>query len=685
MAHTTEQIRNIALVGHAGAGKTSLVEALLKQAGQIGAVGMVEKGTTVADHTDEEKEQGHSLFSSVLHCDHEGTRINLIDTPGAPDFIAQAIAALPAVETVAVVINAQAGIEPVTRRMMERAGERKQCRMIIVNRIDAENADPGQLLDQLKESFGRECLPINLPTGGGSGVIDCFFNTEGDSDLGPVADAHTALVDQVVEVDEALMEAYLEQGEVKPEQLHEPFEKALREGHLVPVCFTAGRCHDDPQKAVGVVELLDLIVKLAPSPAEGNPYPFLRGEGDEQVEVLPEADPAQPALGHVFKVVNDRFGKLSAFRVHRGTVTKESALYVGDSRKPIKITHLYSLQGGEHVEIDKAIAGDLCAVIKVEELAIGSVLHESADEADLHLAPPGFPEPMFGLAVTARSRGDEGKIGEALARLDEEDPGFRVTRDATTSQTVMYGVGDMHVRVVLDRLKSKYNVDVDTSPPKIAYRETIQANAEGHHRHKKQTGGAGQFGEVYLRVEPLERGEGFEFANDIFGGSIPNQFIPAVEKGVRQVLEQGAVAGYPMQDIKVSVYDGKHHPVDSKEVAFVTAGKRAFIDAVQKARPVLLEPVVDVEVTVPNANMGDITGDLSGKRGRIQGTDMMPGDMAAIRAQVPLAEMLNYQSQLKSVTGGQGSFTMEFSHYEPVPGNVQQQIVAQYKPKEEED
>jgi elongation factor G len=295
------------------------------------------------------------------------------------------------------------------------------------------------------------------------------------------------------------------------------------------------------------------------------------------------------------------------------------------------------------------------------------------------------PKPMFGLAVTARSRGDEGKISDALQRLDEEDPTFAVTRDSSTKEMIINGMGDMHLRVILERLKSKYQVEVDTKPPKIAYRETITAKAEGHHRHKKQTGGAGQFGEVYLRVEPLERGAGFEFSNDIFGGSIPNQYLPAVEKGVRQVLELGAIAGYPVQDVKVSVYDGKHHPVDSKEVAFVAAGKRAFMDAFSKAKPTLLEPVVDIEVSVPNQYLGDITGDLSGKRGRIQGTDMLAGDVSVIKAQVPLAEVSNYQNQLKSVTGGQGSFTMELSHFEQVPGNVQQQIVAAYKPKAEED
>lgn len=684
-SYTTADIRNIALVGHAGAGKTSLIEGIMKQTGVIGQIGLVEKGDTVCDFTDEEKERGHSLFNSVVHCDHQSIHINLIDTPGSPDFVGQALAVMEAVETVAVVINASAGIEASTRRMMDRAKALNLCRMIIVNRADSENVDLVTLLENIRKTFGRECLPVNLPAEGVTKIIDCFTNAEGDSDVGPVADAHTQIIEQVVEVDDALMETYLEQGEVKPEQLHEPFGKALREGHLVPICFTVARLHNDPHTSVGIQELIDIITKQAPNPIEGNPCQFTRRDGDGQESLAVEPDIDKPALAHVFKIVNDRFGKLSVLRVHQGKVTKESQLFLDDGKRPLKIGHIYKMQGAEHREADVAVAGDLCAVIKVEELKIGSVLHESTDQGALSLSSDTYPTPMFGLAVTARSRGDESKIGEALTKLDEEDPTFLVTRDSTTHETIINGMGDMHLRVVLERLKSKYNVEVDTKPPKIAYRETITSKAEGHHRHKKQTGGAGQFGEVYLRVEPLERDAGFEFSNDIFGGSIPHQFIPAVEKGVRQILQEGCVAGYPLQDVKVSVYDGKHHPVDSKEVAFVTAARKGFQDAVSKAKPVLLEPIVDVEITMPNENMGDITGDLSGKRGRVQGTDMMPGDMAVIKAQVPLAEMTNYQSQLKSVTGGQGSFAMELSHYEQVPSNVQQQIVAQYKPKKEED
>ena len=679
--YSTHDIHNIAFIGHGGVGKTTLVEHLLHEAGAIGHVGDVEKGSTVCDFEAEEKHHQHSLSSAVVHADYQGKHINMVDTPGYPDFMGQALAALPAVETAAVVVNAQAGIEMMTRRMMDRAAERKLCRMIVINKIDADNVDLPALVSQLQETFGSECLPINLPTGGGTGVVDVFAKAQGEADFGDVESAHTAILDQCVEVDEEIAMAYLEGETLSDEQIHEVFEKALREGHLVPICFTSAKNN------VGVKELLDVIVRLVPSPVEGNPRPFIKGkpgaEDAEEFHATPDAD--KHAIAHVFKVAIDPFvGRLGVFRIHQGTITRESQLFVGDAKKPFKVGHLFKVQGKDHVEIDQGVPGDICAVAKVEEVTFDAVMHDSREEDQIHLKPLDFPKPMHGLAIEAKSRGDEQKIAKALSALDAEDPCFEVER-AQTGETVIRGLGDLHMRICLEKMKERYGVEVETHPPKIAYRETIQANAEGHHRHKKQTGGAGQFGEVYLRVEPLERGAGFEFANDIFGGAIPQQFIPAIEKGVRQVLSDGAVAGYPMQDVKVSVYDGKHHPVDSKEVAFVTAGKRAFIDGVQKAKPVLLEPIVNLEITVPDANMGDIAGDLSGKRGRIQGQDTVPGGMVMIKAQAPLAELGNYQSQIKSVTGGQGSYSMEFSHYEPVPGNVQQQIVAQYKPKEEED
>ncbi len=679
-AYTTQDIRNLVLTGHHGCGKTTLAEALLHQAGFIKARGAVDKGNTVCDFEPEEKTHQYSMNSAVVHFQAGGRRVNLIDTPGMPDFIGHSLACFPAVETVAVVINADAGIEMISRRMMELAENRKLPRMIIINKIDSPAADLEALVASIQATFGPQCLPINLPANHRGSVIDCFTRAEGEADFSDVHAAHDAIVDQVVEVDEELMAIYLEQGNVTAEQLHAPFEKALREGHLVPICFTSAAT------GAGIAELLHLIIELLPNPLEGNPRPFLRGSGEGAAPFFADATPEKHLIAHVFKVINDPFvGKLGIFRVHQGTVTKDTQVYIGDGRKPTRIGHLFKLAGKEHVEVERCVPGDICAVAKMEEIHFNAVLHDDGQDGDIHFKPLPFPRPMAGYAIAAKNRGDETKIATALHRLASEDPCVEVERNAITHETVIRGLGEMHLRAMLEKIRNRYKLELDTHPPRIAYRETITAPAEGHHRHKKQTGGAGQFGEVYLRVKPLGRGEGFSFVNDTFGGSVPIQFIPAIEKGVREVLERGAVAGYPLQDLEVAVYDGKHHAVDSKEIAFVAAGRKAFIDAIQKARPVLLEPIVKASILAPEGKMGEIASDLSGKRGHIQGTDTLPGGMVEIDAEVPLSEMTSYQSQLKSVTAGQGSFSMEFSHYAPVPMQVQQQIMSEYKPHVEED
>jgi elongation factor G len=679
-SYTTADIRNVLLAGHGGAGKTTLADALLLAAGAVNRKASVADKSSFSDFEKEEKEHGHSIYSSILHMDHQGKRINLIDTPGSPDLMGQAIACLPAVETVAVVVNAQNGIEVVTRRIMEAARERNLCRAIIINKLDMPEVDLEGLVEQIRETFGSECLPINLPTKGGKGVVECLLNSEGESDFDTVKRCHAAILDQIVEMDENLMEKYLGGEEPDYQALHAPFERAMDEGHVVPILFT------DAKNNVGVKELLEAIVLHFPSPLEGNMPAFLTGEsGKDEKPYEVKEDTSRPLLAHVFKVATDPFvGKLSVFRIHQGKVTGQTQVYIGHNKKPIKLGHVFHLQGKEHKEASEMITGDIGAVAKIEDIHTNDVLHDDHALDSVHIKPLRFPTPMYGLAVMPKARGDEQKISGALAKIVEEDPTFKSHVDRQTHELVIYGLGELHLRLVLERLKNR-GLDVETKPPKIAYKETITLKAEGHHRHKKQTGGAGQFGEVYLKVEPMERGGGFEFADEIFGGAIPGQYVPAVEKGVRDLLDVGVLAGYPLQDVKVIVYDGKHHPVDSKEVAFRTAGKYAFKDAVLKAKPVLLEPIVNMEVTVPESNVGTITGDLSGKRGRIQGQDFLPGGMAVVKAQAPLSEVMQYQSQLKSVTGGQGSFMMELSHYEPVPPHVQQQIVAQYKPKEEKE
>ncbi|MDZ7622643.1 MAG: elongation factor G [Candidatus Competibacteraceae bacterium] len=649
------------------------MESILHQAGKLPVPGAVEKGNTVCDFDPQEKAHQHSLDSALVNLDYHDTHINLIDTPGFPDFLGQAIAVLPAVETVAVVINAQTGMEAVTQRMMERAAERRQCRMIIVNKIDAENIDLPGLMDQIQETFGRECLPINLPANDGTSIVDCFFNPAGDSDFSSVAAAHSALIDQVVEMDEELMALYLEQGEdLQPDQLHAPFEKALREGHLIPICFVSART------GAGVKELLEIMVRLLPNPTEGNPEPLLKGQGDQRSRNYSAApDPQQHAMAHVFKVLIDPFiGKLGIFRIHQGTITKDSQLLIGDGRKPFKVSHLFQMHGKEHPEVAAGIPGDICAVAKIDDIHRDVVLHESHNEDQLHLRPLHFPTPLFGLAIRAATRGDEQKLSDTVHKLLEEDPCLSLEHNAHTKQTVLRGLSDLHLRITLEKMQQRYNLQVETQPPKIAYKETVSQNAEGHHRHKKQTGGAGQFGEVFMRIEPLPRDAGFEFVSAVVGGTIPTSFLPAVEKGVREALQEGAVAGYPMQDVRAVAYDGKYHPVDSKEIAFVTAGREAFLNAVSKAKPMVLEPIVNLEVRTPADCVGAITGDLSSRRGRIAGTDAGPRGMSIINAQVPLAELEGYESQLKSMTGGHGSYNIELSHYDPVPVDLQQKLHA---------
>ena len=670
----TENTRTVALVGHGASGKTTLAEALLACAGAIGAAGNVERATTVSDFDPLEKTWKHSLRASVMHLDAGDARVHLIDTPGFPDFMGQAIGALDAVETAAIVVNAQAGIEMITSRMMEWTAKRKLCRVIVVNKIDADNVDLPAVLAALQANFGKECLPINLPAGGGTRVVDCFFNPAGDSDFSSVEKAHQALVDQVVEVDEALMTLYLEQGEISPAELHAPFEKALRDGHLIPICFVSAK------NGVGIAELIDVFAKLLPNPLEGNPPLFYRGEGDAAQEFRSDPDPKKHVLAHVFKVVVDPFvGKLGIFRVHQGTVTRETQLYIADNRKPFRVGHLFMLQGAKHIEVDRAVPGDIAAIAKVDEITFDCVLHDSHDEDEIHMRPLEFPRPMHGVAITPKKRGDEQRLSDVLHRLMAEDPTLSIEHDSATNDTILRALGDLHLRSVLERMATQFKVEVDTRPPRIPYRETITGSAEATYRHKKQTGGAGQFGEVSLRVEPLSRGGGFDFVDATKGGVIPHQFLPAVRKGVEQVLASGAIAGFPMSDVRVTVFDGKHHPVDSKEVAFVSAGKKAFLDAVSKARPIILEPIVSAEFICPEGNTGDITGDLSSRRGQVTGTQGLGPGTVVVTGLAPLSELDGYASRLKSVTQGHGSYSMQLSHYEQAPPLLQQQLATEFQ------
>jgi elongation factor G len=681
-----KRIRTIALVGQAGSGKTSLAEALLAKAGAVPAGGSVERGTTAGDYTPLEKQLLHSLKLAVdtfpVKDGEEETRVHLLDTPGYPDFQGHALPALAAVETEAIVINAQNGVEMMTGRFMQAAQKRGLDRVIVINKIDAENVDCEDLLERVQQAFGKECLPLNLPAGNRSRVSDCFFAPSGESDFSSVEEAHRKLIDQVVEVDEKLMEKYLEKGEVTPEELHEPLERALREGHLIPVVFTSAKT------GAGIAELLEVIVKLLPNPTEGNPpvYVSTPAGGGEAKELIPIPDPGKHALAHVFKIEIDPYiGRIAVFRVHQGRLTSNMQLYIGEGRKPIKPGHLYMLRGKTQTEVHEAIPGDICAIAKIDEIQFDHILHDSAEDAHVHARPLELPTSVFGLAVTPKKRGDEQKVSDVLHKIAAEDPCFRIEHNSQANETVMRGLGEIHLKTILERMAQQYKLELDTRPPSIAFRETIASKAEGHSRHKKQTGGAGQFGEVYLRVEPLARGKGFEFVDAVKGGSIPNQFIPSVEKGVRNVLEHGFLAGYPLQDVRVTVYDGKSHPVDSKDVAFMSAGRKAFLDALAKARPIVLEPIVNVDIVAPEEKMGDIAGELSGHRGQIKGSDSPRPGLVQIKASAPLSELEHFPARLKSITAGHGSYSLEFSHYEPAPPQLQQKLQAAHRPAAEAD
>ncbi|MBW8759114.1 MAG: elongation factor G [Burkholderiales bacterium] len=675
----TAAIRNVALVGASATGKTTLTEALLLRAGVLKQPGSVERGSTVSDHDPLEKRVGHSLNTAVVNCEHDGIRIQLLDTPGALEFVGQSLPALEAVETAAIVVSATSGVDSTALRMMAHATERKLDRLIIVNRIDVPGARCEAVLTQIREVFGRECLPLNLPADGGARVVDCFFNRGGATDFSSPEAAHQALVEQVVEVDSDFVDRYLNQGDVEATELHAPLEQALRDGHLIPVCFVSART------GAGVDELLDIITKLLPNPTEGNPPDFLDGTGNDAKLMHATPDPGKHVLAHVFKVTVDPYvGKMGVLRVHQGTITRDSQLFVGDGRKPFKVGHLFRLQGGEHVEIARALPGDICAIAKVDALHFDAVLHDAAEDSHIHLKPLQFPVPVHGIAIEPKRHGDEQRLWELVQRAVDEDPCLRIEQVAATRETVVYGLGELHLRMLLDRLREVHKFEVETRPPRTAYRETITTQAEGHHRHKKQTGGAGQFGEVFLRVEPLPRGAGFEFVDVVKGGAIPSNFMPAVEKGVREALAAGVIAGYAVEDIRVTVHDGKSHSVDSKDIAFATAARKATWVAIMEARPIVLEPIVDVEILAPAAAMGDITGDLASRRGQVNGTEAQLGGTMIVRGQAPAAELIAYATRLNAMTSGEGRYTIAFSHYEPAPATVQNNLRKEHKPVEVE-
>ncbi len=666
-----DQIRNIVLVGHSGSGKTQLAEALLFKTGATNRLGNPAEKTSVLDYTDESKEKLSSLDSAICYFSHGGLHVNVIDTPGTQAFSGPAIAAIAAAECAVVCVSATAGVQVNTRKMFERARQYGIAVWIVITHMDSPNVDPAATLAEIQECFGAQCVPLNLPASNGTAVIDCFTNTSGSADFGDVADAHTACIEAVVGADDELMEKYLG-GELSDEEVKETAPKAVAQGAFVPVLFA------NPRGDVGITEILEALVTLCPSPATG----FMRTLVDGETETPLTADPSGPFVGQVFKVTSDPKSNIKylSIRLLSGTLTAHVQIKTEREPKGTRPGHVLRLFGADHKEIEEGVAGDIVALAKLD-FHIGETLYATDGGV---VAMPALPEPMFSLAIESKSHGDEDKISAALKRFAEEDPCFRSER-GTGGELVIRGMGELQMRTYLTRMAHQYKLEVTTKPPRIPYRETITAEARNiEYTHKKQSGGAGQFGRVIINLLPAERGEGYEFIDKIFGGVIDQAFRPSVDKGIRAQMAEGVLAGYPIVDVKAELIDGKTHPVDSKDIAFQIAGRGAFKEGFMKAKPVLLEPIVHIEVTCPGDNVGDITGDLASRRGRPQGQEMLPGNMALIKATVPLAEVADYNSRLSSITGGQGSYGLEFSHYEQVPGNVQQQIIDASKKEHEE-
>jgi len=709
--YRVEDIRNIALVGHGAAGKTSLADALLFKGGAVDRRGSVDDGSSVSDYDDEEKKRHFSIDTSLLHLEHQGKQVHILDAPGYPDFVGGALEALQAVENALIVISAPNGIEVNTRRMFSEAGRRGLARMLLINKMDADNIKFDALLTAIQDTFGKSCVLFNAPIGQGaqfSGVVS-VLNPPDKSPAGCLVDlaqARSKLVDAIVESDDALMEKYLTEGTVNAQELGAVIPKALAAGTVVPIFCTSAK------KDIGVAELLDAICQYALPPTLAKRRTAVKGTGEQAKEIPLEPSESGEFVGQVFKTINDKFvGNLSFFRVFSGKIGADQPVVNARTGKSSRTGGLIQMQGKQQKPVNEAIAGDIVAVAKVEGLEIGDTVATGAQAPKL--PRPNFPTPMFGLAVEPKARGDEQKISGSLQKIADEDPTFRITRDQQTNELVITGMSQLHLDVVQHRLKRRFDLEMITKEPKIPYRETVTTNAEASHRHKKQTGGRGQFGEVHLRVYPVPRDitteeqlteqfanksrfeklrsahydsdHNFAFLDCIVGGSIPNQFIPACEKGCKELLVRGALAGYRIQDVAVEIFFGKDHPVDSSEQAFKTASRVAFKNAFLQARPVLLEPIVNLEVTLPSKYTGAILGDLNTKRARIENQDSLPGDLAVISAKVPLAEVTRYAAQLGSITQGQGSYSMEFSHYDQVPGNVQQQIVSKAKLAAEEE
>jgi elongation factor G len=695
MVRNVADIRNIAFCGHGHAGKTSLVDHLLASTGTVKGNPSVDAGTSICDFDEEEKQHKYSIEASVVHLDHAGKRFNLIDAPGYPDLVGQMIGALRAVETAAIVIDAHAGIKVNTRRAWKEA-ERAGCgRIIVLTKLDADNINLQALVDQIRETFGSGCALLNVPIGVGDALKGVVSTLDVPADAaGAVIEPKTlneSLIESIIEVDEAVMERYFEGTLPTADELAALMVKAIATGTLTPIVCTSVK------KNVGITELLEVLAKEALPPNAVTRKAMKDGD-----EVTLKPDPAAPLAAQVFKTRIDPFvQKLSFIRVYSGTLRGGGTVHTSHARKGVKIGPLLEMQGAASHPVDEAGPGDIVAIAKSDDL------HTATSLGDVDLPPLEFPTPMIGLAVAPKNRGDEAKLSVALHKLTEEDRTVHLDHDVETKEMVLTGMSELHLTLIKERLKRRDHVEIETHEPKVPYRETIQQNGEGSYRHKKQSGGSGQFGEVHIRMYPFPEGTdpetwaskerfpqlkhfhyhkacNFLWVDTVVGGTIPGNFLPAIEKGFLERIKTGVIAGYPVQNVCVEVYYGKDHPVDSNETAFRIAGSKAFAEVFKKSKPSLLEPVVNLHINVPPGNVGDVSSDLSGRRGQMMGMDTA-GGMTTVEAKAPLSEVTTYARALSSMTGGQGSFTMEFSHYEVVPGNKQQEVMSKAKLKEDED
>lgn len=665
-----DKIRNIALIGHSSSGKTMLAEAMLFKSGMTSRFGKVGEGNTVSDYTPDEVERGISITTSVLHIKSGEHLINLLDTPGYTDFIGELLASLRAVDAVVLTISASAGVEVGTERNFGLARERNLPVVFFVSKCDKENTGFQKILDEIEKSFGPNCIPFALPQGMGENleaVWSIFERENAPEEIRPrLEEYYQKVVDFAAEADDSILERYLEGGELTSQELLSGLQKAIKEGRLFPVYFGAAE-----KEQIGIDLLIKGIIDLAPSPTQ---IGSLQGKGqNNQQEMEREPDLAQPFSAFVFKTIYDPYvGQLTIFRVFSGKLDADSGFYNSTKKVKERVGQIFKLQGKEQIPIPSALTGEIVAVAKLKETKTSDTL---SDEKNPIVYPAiEYPESPMCLSIKPKSREDEEKIMEALHRLGDEDPTFRVSRESQTKELLISGLGDLHLEVMVGRLKARFGVDVDLGMPKVPYKETITKKAQAQGKYKRQTGGRGQYGDVWLEIEPLPRGAGFEFVDKIVGGVVPKQYIPAVEKGVRQAMQEGILAGYPVVDTRVTLYDGSYHSVDSSDLAFQIAASMGFKKAAQSAGLVLLEPIMDVEITIPDEYMGQISGDISSRRGRILGMEAK-GGMQAIKAQVPLAEMFKYASELRSMTAGRGYYTMRFSHYEIVPQKIAEKVI----------